>query len=65
MQTGFLLLGAITLALRLTAQANDPIAASVRLADPPVPALSDERIFGVIPGYQFVEKPDLKLPPLT
>jgi hypothetical protein len=44
---------------------NDPGPAPVLPADPPVPTLSDERIFGVIPGYQFVEKPDLKLPPLT
>ncbi len=33
--------------------------------DTALPVLQDNRIFGIIPGYSFVEKPDVKLPKLT
>ena len=33
--------------------------------NPALPVLRDNRIFGIIPGYGFVEKPDVKLPKLT
>jgi hypothetical protein len=65
MKTGFLILGAVLSGLTLTAQADDPGILPAHVQIPPPPVLSDERIFGVIPGYQFVEKPEARLPPLT
>jgi hypothetical protein len=58
MQFVLLTIGAFTFGLSLSAQIDDP-------GILPVPVLSEDRIFGVIPGYQFVEKPDVRLPPLT
>ena len=65
MLTGFLVLGAVLTGFTLTAQVDDPGITPLRPQNPAQPALSDERIFGVIPGYQFVEKPEAELPPLT
>jgi hypothetical protein len=65
MRTGFLILAAALTGLTLTAQVDDPGLIPARPPEPASPVLSDERIFGVIPGYQFVEKPEARLPPLT
>jgi hypothetical protein len=65
MKHGYLVLGAVLSGMTLTAQVDDPGIAMSRLSDTQQPVLSDERIFGVIPGYQFVEKPEVKVPPLT
>jgi hypothetical protein len=64
MRLGSLLLSAVLFGLTLTAQVDDPGVVPAHPINPQQPVLSDERIFGVIPGYQFVEKPESKLPPL-
>lgn len=64
-QLGVLLVGCLAFGCSLTAQVDDPGLDPVRAVPPLGPVLPDERIFGVIPGYPFVEKPDAKLPPLT
>lgn len=63
MQSALLILGTFMFGMSLAAQVDDAAIAPAPLA--PAPILPDERIFGVIPGYHFVEKPDAKLPPLT
>jgi len=66
MYLGSLVLAAVLSGSTLAAQVDDPAIAPAHPTDPQQqPVLSDERIFGVIPGYQFVEKPELKPPPLT
>jgi len=65
MRIGFLIVGCVVACLSLDAQADDPTPLQAQPVVPAAPVLSDERIFGVIPGYQFVEKPEVKLPPLT
>jgi hypothetical protein len=63
MRLGTITLFALLWAMKLAAQMDD--AAVVPVVLPAQPALSSERIFGVIPSYQFVEKPEAKLPPLS
>jgi hypothetical protein len=62
---GVLLVGSLALGCSLTAQVDDAGLDPARQLAQTGSVLPDERIFGVIPGYPFVEKPDAKLPPLT
>jgi hypothetical protein len=65
MRIGLLVVGGMGTALLLAAQADDQGLAQARQDTPIAPVFPDERIFGVIPGYSFVEKPQVTLPPLT
>jgi hypothetical protein len=65
MQPGYLCILAVTFLASLTAQVDDPGLAPVIPVANVITDQSSERIFGVIPGYQFVEQPEAKLPPLT
>jgi hypothetical protein len=62
---GVLLVGTLAFGCSLLAQVDDAALDPARQAAQTGPVLPDDRIFGVIPGYPFVEKPDSKLPPLT
>jgi hypothetical protein len=63
-RTGVFLLGSIVFGWSLNAQVDAPAMDPARQLAQAGPVLPDERIFGVIPGYQFVEKPDSVVPPL-
>jgi hypothetical protein len=65
MSTASFLFGALLSVCGLSAQVEDTGLVPVPPAIAPIPTLSDERIFGVIPGYHFVEKPEAKTPPLA
>jgi hypothetical protein len=60
----FLLLGTLTSLWTLCAQVDEPGIVPAPPAVVSIPTFSDERIFGVIPGYHFVETPEAKVPPL-
>jgi hypothetical protein len=65
MRTGLLIFGSIVFGASLAAQVDDAGLDPARPQPQTGSVLPDDRIFGVIPGYPFVEKPEAKLPPLT
>jgi hypothetical protein len=67
-RVALLILGVVLTGSSLTGQGEDVGMEPARAVVPAaasVPVLPDGRIFGVIPEYQIVEKPDVKLPPLS
>jgi hypothetical protein len=57
--------GFVLFAARTMAQTDDSGFDPVKPLALPAAPMPDERIFGVIPSYQFVEQPEAKLPALT